>query len=434
MSQDIQDMSWAAGVAGAQLSGLAMTLPGCRKPGWSSPLSLVEKRPVSEVARSLRGRPGPGSTSCWPATGPRARRRSSRGRGGRRPHRTRSAADTVELIVRLRKELAGQGLDAGPDTIAWHLAPPPPASTVLPGHDQPVPDPRRAWSPRSRRKRPEVLLHPVRSRACPTRPGSPTSPTTASPTAAGRYRDPDLARRPLPLRPARSPPTHRVTGPIVLATFREAVASHGIPASTLTDNGMVFTTRLAGGQRRPQRLRARAAPPRHHPEELPPNHPTTCGKVERFQQTMKNWLRAQPDQPATITELQALLDAFVDELQPPPPAPLPARTAPPPPPPTPPGPKPPPADRSRRHPRPRPPRPHRQRRHRHPARSTADSTTSASAEPTPEPASSCSSTTSHIRVVNAATGELLRELTLDPTATTSPPADHPAHQTKNTRT
>jgi hypothetical protein len=36
-----------------------------------------------------------------------------------------------------------------------------------------------------------------------------------------------------------------------------------------------------------------------------PNHPTTCGKVERFQQTMKNWLRAQPDQPATLAELQA---------------------------------------------------------------------------------------------------------------------------------
>jgi len=28
---------------------------------------------------------------------------------------------TAELIIRLRKELAGQGLDAGPHTIAWHL-------------------------------------------------------------------------------------------------------------------------------------------------------------------------------------------------------------------------------------------------------------------------------------------------------------------------
>src|SRR5215472_8399991 len=41
----------------------------------------------------------------------------------RRPRTSPNAAspDTVELIVRLRKELAGQGLDAGPHTIAWHL-------------------------------------------------------------------------------------------------------------------------------------------------------------------------------------------------------------------------------------------------------------------------------------------------------------------------
>ena len=40
----------------------------------------------------------------------------------------------------------------------------------------------------------------------------------------------------------------RVTGPIVLDAFRNACAAHGIPASTLTDNGMVFTTRLAGAE------------------------------------------------------------------------------------------------------------------------------------------------------------------------------------------
>ena len=44
-----------------------------------------------------------------------------------------------------------------------------------------------------------------------------------------------------------------------------------------------------------------------------PNHPTTQGKVERFQQTMKKWLRRQPEQPSTIDDLQALLDAFVEE-------------------------------------------------------------------------------------------------------------------------
>ena len=32
--------------------------------------------------------------------------------------------------------------------------------------------------------------------------------------------------------------------------------------------------------------------------------------MERFQQTLKSWLTAQPDQPSTIDELQALLDRF----------------------------------------------------------------------------------------------------------------------------
>ena len=32
--------------------------------------------------------------------------------------------------------------------------------------------------------------------------------------------------------------------------------------------------------------------------------------MERFQQTLKNWLRVQPAQPADLTQLQALLDAF----------------------------------------------------------------------------------------------------------------------------
>jgi hypothetical protein len=48
------------------------------------------------------------------------------------------------------------------------------------------------------------------------------------------------------------------------------------------------------------------------PRRTPAPDTTTCGKVERFQQTMKKWLAAQPVQPATIRQLQALLDRFVD--------------------------------------------------------------------------------------------------------------------------
>nr|WP_239536980.1 integrase core domain-containing protein [Arthrobacter roseus] len=53
------------------------------------------------------------------------------------------------------------------------------------------------------------------------------------------------------------------------------------------------------------------------PSLAPPSstahHPQTQGKVERFQQTLNKWLRAQPDQPTTITELQLLLDEFAEE-------------------------------------------------------------------------------------------------------------------------
>jgi transposase len=82
---------------------------------------VVEGRSQREVARAY------GVSQGWVSrlvagTRPRARRRSSRGPGGRRPHRRRSPDRAAELIIALRKDLAGQGLDAGPETICWHLA------------------------------------------------------------------------------------------------------------------------------------------------------------------------------------------------------------------------------------------------------------------------------------------------------------------------
>jgi hypothetical protein len=89
------------------------------------------------------------------------------------------------------------------------------------------------------------------------------------------------------------------------------VARSGVPASTLTDNGMVFTTRFAGGRGGRNALEAELRRRNVEQKNSRPNKPTTCGKVERFQQTLKRWLGAQPHQPTNLVELQQLLDQFV---------------------------------------------------------------------------------------------------------------------------
>jgi hypothetical protein len=103
----------------------------------------------------------------------------------------------------------------------------------------------------------------------------------------------------------------RVTGPIVVNTFTKALETHGAPASTLTDNGMVFTTRLSGGKGGRNGYETLLDALHITQKNSRPNHPTTCGKVERFHQTLKRWLTAHPA--ATIDELQAALERFVHE-------------------------------------------------------------------------------------------------------------------------
>ena len=75
---------------------------------------------------------------------------------------------------------------------------------------------------------------------------------------------------------------------------------------------MVYTTRYSGGRGGRNAFEAQLRRLGVVQKNSRPNHPTTCGKAERFQQTMKKWLAAQPVQPTTIADLQALLDAFAD--------------------------------------------------------------------------------------------------------------------------
>ncbi|MDQ3714626.1 MAG: integrase core domain-containing protein, partial [Actinomycetota bacterium] len=89
--------------------------------------------------------------------------------------------------------------------------------------------------------------------------------------------------------------------------FVTAAASYGDPASLLSDNGAVFTGRSRGTGRvvLEVTLNTRGIRFRHSR----PYHPQTCGKVERFHQTLKKWLSKQT--PAhTLPQLQTQLDTF----------------------------------------------------------------------------------------------------------------------------
>ena len=264
----------------------------------------IEKRPVSEVARAY------GVARSWVYT--LLARYEAEGEGAfeprsRRPKTSPTAIshDAAELIVRLRKDLAGQGLDGGPQTIAWHLehhhqvkVSAATASRYLARAGLVTP------SPAKRPKSSYIRFEADMPNECWQ------SDFTHYPLAGGTDTEvltwlDDHSRYALSLT------AHaRVTGPIVLLAFRAACGQHGVPASTLTDNGMVFTTRLSGGRGGRNGLEHELRRLGVTQKNGKPNHPQTQGKVERFQQTMKNWLRAQPAQPATLAELQALLDAF----------------------------------------------------------------------------------------------------------------------------
>jgi hypothetical protein len=72
---------------------------------------------------------------------------------------------------------------------------------------------------------------------------------------------------------------------------------------------MVFTTRFSGGKGGRNSLEHALRRLGVKQKNGRPNHPQTQGKAERFQQTLKKWLAAQP-RAATLAELQAQLDTF----------------------------------------------------------------------------------------------------------------------------
>jgi integrase-like protein len=80
----------------------------------------------------------------------------------------------------------------------------------------------------------------------------------------------------------------------------------GLPARVLSDNGPCF-----GGVSRSGDFVQGLAWLGIQAIHARPFHPQTCGKIERFHQTLKRWLRTQP-RAGTLARLQAQLDWFVE--------------------------------------------------------------------------------------------------------------------------
>lgn len=223
----------------------------------------------------------------------------------RAPHTSpqRTTDEVRERILQLRAELSGNGLDAGPITIAWHVEQEnlqaPSTSTIrriLHTAGLIVPEPRKR--PRSSYLRFEA------EQPNETWQSDFTHWRLADGTDIEILNWLDDHSRYLLACTAHRP----VTGDDVVATFLAATEQHGIPASTLTDNGRVYTARFGGGRNAFEYLLPLLGVTQKNGS---PNHPQTQGKIERFHQTLKRWLGKQPPS-STLGELQTLLDAFRD--------------------------------------------------------------------------------------------------------------------------
>lgn len=262
---------------------------------------VVEGRPKSEVARDY------GVSRRWVQK--LTRRYEAEGETAfeprsRRPHTSpqRSTAVVEEAVVGLRKTLTEQGLDAGAETIAWHL-----------GQQRGVaPSTATIWRILTRRgfvtsqphKRPRSSWHRFSAEL-------PNELWQADIThwRLANGRDVEILNilddhsRLLVASTARSV----FKAADVLTDWQAAMNIHGRPERLLTDNGAVFTGLPRGaGWVALEREAAALGIKLSHSKAY---HPTTCGKVERFHQTLKKWLARQP-RARTVAALQTQLAAF----------------------------------------------------------------------------------------------------------------------------
>src|SRR5690625_4017225 len=221
----------------------------------------------------------------------------------RRP-KTNPRATSAQLrdrIVELRVELVKSGLDAGPVSIASRLElegkRPPSTSTIrriLHAENLVIPEPK---------KRPKSSLRRFEA-------DQPNETWQSDFTHWRLTNNVDIEilnwlddhSRYLLGCTAHQP----VTGPIVVTQFTRVINEYGPPASTLTDNGLVYTARFRGMKNDFEYLPTTLGITQKNGS---PGHPQTQGKIERFHQTLKKWLTAQP-RAQTVEVLQNQLDNF----------------------------------------------------------------------------------------------------------------------------
>jgi transposase InsO family protein len=214
----------------------------------------------------------------------------------------RSSDELEERVVRLRKELTEDGFDAGAQTIHYHLSltdPSPPCVSTIWRILK-----RRGFVPPQPYKRPKSSY--IRFEA------ALPNETWQSDVTFWELRDgtkveilnfiDDFSRVCVASK------VLEVTGsPDVVATLYEAGAAWGLPASLLTDNGAIYTATYRHGYSAMESELFHLGIDYKHSR---PYHPQTCGKVERFHQTLKKFLRKNGPY-ETIAQLQAAVDRFV---------------------------------------------------------------------------------------------------------------------------
>jgi transposase InsO family protein len=222
-------------------------------------------------------------------------------RPGRSPQRT--SLEVEDAVVECRKRLVDHGLDGGAATIHWHLGR---QGTVRPPSEATIWRilVRRGFVTPQPSKRPKASLR--RFEADWPNERWQADHTTWKLANGAEVQVLNIIDDHSRLCVA-SVAASSVTSPVLWDAFSAAGNKWGYPSSCLTDNGLVFSGKLRGFQ---VDFEVRLCAAGIVAVTSAPFHPQTCGKVERFQQTLKKWLRVRRKFLTSLAALNICLEDF----------------------------------------------------------------------------------------------------------------------------